>query len=202
MATWRGRLAEPESTKEARFLAVAGAVAALVERGGASKVSVSAVARRAGVSRPWIYKYFGPDPDALVAHATTLYARQFSDLGRSRAAPDPASWRANIAEGTRDGLRDAVAAPWCVTLYFRHRHAPDAVGAAIREVEAAYVDRFLAELPPVLRRDPAAARRFVEVFTSGRLGAFHRWLDPAVRAAWTEDAMVAEILRPLDAWAR
>lgn len=197
---WRGRLSDPEGTKEKRFRDVAQAVAGLVSNGGLAKVTVSAVARRAGVSRPWIYKYFGQEPDALVTHAARLYAEAFSDLGRSRASSDVPTWRAHLTEATRDGLRDAVLAPWCVQLYFRHRHAPDAVGQTIRDVEAAYVERFLDEMPRSLRADEPATRRFVEVFTAARLGVFHRWLDPEFRARHDEDAVVDEILRPLDAW--
>ena len=128
---WRGRLAESEGSKEQRFDDVAEAVAALIAQGGPSRVTVSAVARRAGVSRPWIYKYFGQDPAAMVNHAARLYAEAFSDLGRSRATADVPTWRLHLVEATRNGLRDTVLAPWCVQLYFRHRHAPDAVGQTI-----------------------------------------------------------------------
>lgn len=197
---WRGRLAEAEGSKERRFDDVAEAVAALIAQGGPARVTVSAVARRAGVSRPWIYKYFGQDPAALVAHAVRRYAEAFSDLGRSRAAADVPAWRAHLAEATRDGLRDAVKAPWCVQLYFRHRHAPDVVGQTIRDVEQAYVERFLDEMPAGLCVDSSAARRFVEVFTAARLGVFHRWLDPEFRARLAEEDVVDEILRPLDSW--
>src|SRR5262245_7576299 len=157
---WQGRLAVPESTKEERFRAVAEAVAAIVSAAGVRKVTVSSVARRAHVSRAWIYKYVGDDPAILLSHAARLYALAFSDLARSRRAEDVGTWRALVAEATRDGLRDTLAAPWCVQLYFRHRHAPDPIGAAIRDVEERYVDVFVADLPPGLRR--ADARCFAE----------------------------------------
>lgn len=196
--SWQGRLASPDSTKEQRFRAVAEAVAAIVSAGGARRVTVSAVARRAGVSRPWIYKYLGDDPAILLTHAARLYTEAFSDLARSRRADDAGAWRALVAEATRDGLRDTLAAPWCVQLYFRHRHAPDPIGEAIRDVERRYLQVFLDDLPAELRRDDA--RCFAEAFLAARLGVYHRWLDPAVRARHTEDAVTAELLRPLDAW--
>lgn len=198
--SWQGRLHPPASSKEARFRRVAEAVAALVAQGGTARVTPSAVARRAGVSRPWLYKYLGADREALLTHATSLYAAAFADLGRARPASHPEAWREAIGDATRDGLRDAVAAPWCVTLYFRHRHAPDPVGRAIRDAEARHVDDFLADLPPGVRGDPAADRRFVVFFTATRLGAYHRWLDPAVRAACSEEDALREVLRPLDQW--
>src|SRR5262245_20833491 len=137
-------MAAPDSTKEQRFRAVAQAVAAIVTAGGTSRVTVSAVARRAEVSRPWIYKYFGDDPSVLIAHAAKLYAEAFSDLAPSRRADDVPTWRALVAEATRDGLRDTLAAPWCVQLYFRHRHAMDPIGETIRDVERRYLDVFVA----------------------------------------------------------
>lgn len=196
--TWHGRLGAPESTKEQRYRDVAQAVAAIVSAGGVARITVSAVARRAGVSRPWIYKYLGDDPAVLVAHAAKLYAEAFSDLARSRKADDVPTWRALVIEATRDGLRDTLVAPWCVSLYFRHRHAPDPIGETIREVERRYLQVFVADLPQGLRG--AMAESFAEVFLATRLGVYHRWLDPAVRARWSEDVVLHELSAILDGW--
>jgi AcrR family transcriptional regulator len=197
---WEGRLPAPDSSKELRFRAVAEAVAAVVLAGGVSRVTVSAVARRAAVSRPWIYKYLGHDPAILVAYAARFYGEVFSDLTRSRRADDVAGWRALIAEATRDGLHDVLQAPWCVLLYFRHRHASDPIGVTLREVEARYLAAFADDLPPALRGPEAES--FAEVFLASRLGIYHRWLDPAVRARLGEEAVLAELLAPLDDWIR
>ena len=195
---WQGRLSDPDSTKEGRFRCVAEAVAQIVLAHGTKGVTISSVARRAGVSRPWIYKYLGRDPKVLLRFAGRLYAEAFSDLARSRHADDVSTWRARVADGVRDGLHDALAAPWCVPLYFRHRHADDALGEAIRTVERRHREAFLADLPPPLVREDAS--RFAEVFTATRMGAYHLWLDPGFRARTSVDAMLDELLRPLDAW--
>lgn len=195
---WQLRLPETDGTKEERFHKVAAVVASLVLRSGKDGLRVSTVARRSGVSRAWIYKYFGSDPSALLDFAIRLYGEAFSDLGAKRTSQDVAEWRAIIAEATRKGLRDTLVAPWCVQVYLRHRHSADEIGAAIRELEERHVERFLQDMPARLRQDRGAARRFVEFFTGTRLGIFHRWLDPVVRARTEEDDAVTEILRPLD----
>jgi AcrR family transcriptional regulator len=195
---WELRLPDTDSSKEERFHKVAEVVATLVLRSGRDGLKVATVARRSGVSRAWIYKYFGPDPAALVAFAIRLYGEAFSDLASSRSADNVAEWREIVAQATHKGLRDALAAPWCIQVYFRYRHSPDEIGEAIRDLETRYIERSLEELPSRLRADRARAQRFVEFFTGTRLGAFHRWLDPKVRSRVTEDQAVLEILRPLD----
>lgn len=195
-------LPETDSSKEERFHKVAEVVAALVLRQGREGLKFATVARRSGVSRAWIYKYFGKDPAALVSFAIGLYGEAFTEMGTSRVASDLSEWRDIVHEATRKGLRDTLVAPWCIQVYFRHRHTPDEIGVAIRDIEARHIEHFLSGMPASLRGDLAAARRFVEIFMSSRLGAYHRWLDPAVRARITEEHAAVELLRPLDQFVR
>ena len=65
---------EADSPKAERFGRVARAVVELLLHGEPSSVTVSAVARRAGVSRPWIYKYVGKERgELLVEPGTEVY---------------------------------------------------------------------------------------------------------------------------------
>ena len=56
-------------SKEERYADVARVVAGLLLRAGPDAVRVSTVARLAGVSRPWLYKYLGGEPDDLIRYA-------------------------------------------------------------------------------------------------------------------------------------
>lgn len=195
---WQLRLPEADGRKEERFQQVASVVAAIVLKQGKDGLKFATIARRSGVSRAWLYKYFGADPGALTTFAIRLYGEAFADLGMNRVASTIPEWRAIVAEATRKGLRDSLAAPWCVQVYFRHRHTPDEIGASIRDLEDRFVERFVDEMPEPLRRDRASAVRFVEFFVGSRLGAFHRWLDPKVRERTSEDQALVELMRPLD----
>ena len=184
------------SEKEERYARVARAVAHQLVHGRPEGVRVSSVARRARVSRPWVYKYFGADPAALLQFAVREFGAAFAEL--ERVAPEAGTWRSSVLEGMRRGLRDAQAAPWCVALYFRYRYDPGVMGEGVRAIEESHRAKFLAELPADLRTDPAGAARFCEFVHAARWGVFHRWIDPSFRAAYTEDDAVAEFARAVD----
>lgn len=182
--------------KQERFERVCEAVLATLLRGGPDALSVSRLARRAGVSRAWIYKYVGADDEALLQAAARLVGDAFIDRDVSYATDDVAAWRGHISGATRKALDDTLRTPWLVELWFRYRFAPHALGAAIRDLETRHLDKFVAEMPRALRRDAARARRFAATFAAARLGAYHRWLDPAARG--DADETVADLMGMLD----
>lgn len=181
---WAHLLGSPDSDKATRFHRVAWAVAHHLLQG--SPVRVATVARRAGVSRPWIYKYLGSDPDDLVAFAVRTYAEAFG-------APldGPLDDRERLRAGTRKGLDDVLLAPWCVVVLFRGRHARNALGAAIRDA----LDRQTAALAGRLPGEARDRRARALVFESARLALYHEWLDPRVRAQLEPDLAVELLLR-------
>ena len=185
---WLHLLPEPDSEKASRFHRVAWAVAVSLLRRGPESLRIAEVARRAGVSRAWIYKYLGLDRDALLAFTVGLYARAFGapldgDLDTFE----------RLRLGTRKGLDDLLAAPWCVLVYVRYRHARGPLGDAIRAAMAAQADDLAARLPGRLRGD----RGLALVFESARLGLYHEWLDPLVRAQVDPDRAVDHLLAML-----
>lgn len=197
---WRGRLAAPDSTKAQRFEQAVSAAAEIVYQRGAASLSVSAVARRAGLSRAWVYKYIGAEPEALLALTARHFGSAFAGLGQVRPSSNADEWYANVCIATRDGLTDVLTAPLLVEMYFRHRLAPGVIGETLREVAREHRHAFVAAMPAELQRDPEGAMRFGRFFTASRMGAYHLWCDPSVRAQTTEDQALEEILRPLHDW--
>jgi AcrR family transcriptional regulator len=187
-------------SKEERYSRVADAVAALLLRGGLDAVRFATVARRAGVSRAWLYKYFGTEPTDLAVYTIRAWGAQFTELETARPAPDPATWRQNVAIGTRQGLSDAVRAPWVMELLVRHQAAPGVLGDEMRTVEGRHLDRFVGDMPLSLKGDAVAARRFAALFAAARVGTFHRWLDPAWRAQLDADEVVEGLMSMVDAF--
>ncbi|MEQ1565101.1 MAG: hypothetical protein ABMA64_05645 [Myxococcota bacterium] len=182
---WEHLLPPPESEKESRFHRVAWSVAVSLLRGGPESLRVAEVARRARVSRPWIYKYLGKDRTSLLTFTVGLYARAF-------AAPVEGELASldRLAAGTRKGLDDVLTAPWCVLVYMRYRHAKGALGDAIRRALRGQATDLAGRLPGALRGDTAVAW----VFESARLGLYHEWLDPEVRASVGPDLAVARLM--------
>ena len=79
-------------TKDARFARVAEAVVALLLRGGPDELRFVTLAREARVSRPWLYKYFGPDRDALLDFTVRTYGAAFAGVERSVVPYSPLIW--------------------------------------------------------------------------------------------------------------
>jgi AcrR family transcriptional regulator len=195
---WEHLLAEPAGSKEARFHRVAWAVAVALVRGGPDGVRVAEVARRARVSRPWVYKYVGRDRAALVAFAVGLFGAAFAAPADGEPPTDVAAWRAGLEAGTRKGLADVLVAPWCVLVYVRWRHAHGPLGDQLRAIEGRGVAELVARMPASIRGPDAVA--FATAFTGARVGMLHQWLDPAVRAALGEDRAVASAMGIVDAY--
>jgi AcrR family transcriptional regulator len=153
-------------------------------------VRIADIARRAGVSRAWIYKYLGGEPAALIAFAVHTYAEAF---GAPVAGPLDAIER--LRAGTRKGLDDARLAPWCVLVFFRFRHAKGPLGDTIRAALRAQAEELAGRLPPPHRGDLAVAT----LFEAARLALYHEWLDPEVRAVVDADRAVDHLLALLGA---
>jgi len=191
----------PDSTKGERYHRVALAVAAILLQRRPDDVTVAAIARRAKVSRPWIYKYFGRDTRDLVAFAVQHFGTAFNELD---APPEGEltveAWCTMIRQRTHKALDDAVAAPWVLQLYLRYRHAPGPLGEAMRREEERHLERFLDSVPKVLvaRHGGRAVRAFSIAFQASRIGIYFRYSDPATQTQLDRDTAAAEVLRPLE----
>jgi AcrR family transcriptional regulator len=173
---WEHLLPPPSHAKEAKFHRVAWAVATALLRKGESGIRVSDVARRAGVSRAWVYKYFGRNMVDILLYALRLFGPAF-------AAPtvadgcDAVAWRDGLATGLQKGLEDVQRVPWCVAVYFRYRHARGPFADALRALEANELEQWRAKMPEPLRRR-SDSRHFVRTFHAARMGLLFAAIEP------------------------
>ncbi len=195
-----GLLGEPASDKDRRFQRVADAVVSTLLQRGPESLTISHIARKAEVSRAWLYKYVGAEPEALLQYATLAFGGAFAELDQRYSAPSPAEWRQYLAAGIERGLADTEAHPWILQLYFRFRDDRGALGDAIRRVDQRYIVKFLDEMPAALQRNPGRAQRFVAVFLAARMGVYHRWTDPAFRAQVSAASASAGLLLWIDSY--
>ncbi|MBT3220180.1 MAG: TetR/AcrR family transcriptional regulator [Proteobacteria bacterium] len=193
----------PGTSKDERYHRVALAVVTILLRRRPQEVTVSAVARRAKVSRPWIYKYFGRETDSLLGFTVKYFGEAFNELDEEPFAHDSIDqWRQYLVERTNKALDDVESAPWLMLLYFRYRHDAGPIGVAMREIEQLHLDRFLASVPAELRRRRGNRRleRFARAFSATRNGVYFRWVDSGERSAWNRAELIDEIMRPVDAF--
>jgi len=197
---WQHLLEPPETSKEERFHLVSWAMATALLRSGPDRVTVADLARRSGVSRAWIYKYMGNDPDERLEFAVRLFGQAFAAPAHPAPAETLAEWRERLADGTRKGLDDALKAPWCVLVYSRYRHSKHRLGDMIRQVEQVEVQAIVDRIPPRGRRDPSRARAFAWAFHAARLGALNQWLDKDFRDVVGPDLIVGHLLGLADGY--
>jgi AcrR family transcriptional regulator len=190
-------LLQPDGEKAERFARVAQAVVTVLLRTGPTGLTYARVARRAGVSRAWLYKYFDKDRDALIEHAIASFGQAFAGVAESPSADLP--FRERVLRGTRQGLDDALAAPWVLEVWYRYRHSEHPLGDAVRGVLKTHVAEFAATVPPSVAATARARERFATVFAAARLGVFHQWLDADFRSRHTAEEVVADIARWLPA---
>lgn len=193
-------LPAPDDPKAARFHAVADAVVRQLLVRGPDELRYADIARSADVSRAWLYKYFGPDKDALLDFVVQLFGAAFGGLDAARDTDDVDAWREAMAQGVLRGLDDVAAAPWLMRIYGRYRLTQGRLGAQLRALEDRMVDKGADDLPPALRRDRGRARHFVRSFTGARLGVYTIWADEASRADLDAAQVVEDLMGIVDAF--
>lgn len=199
---WQHLLAPPESAKEERFHMVAWAMATSLLRSSPDEVTVADLARKAGVSRAWIYKYMGDDPEQRLAFTVRLFGEAFASPADEQPCPDAAAWRARVESGTRKGFDDVLKVPWCVLVYVRYRQSRHPLGRMIRNLEQLEVASFIGRMPAEVRSDHARAQAFAWAFHAARLGTLHQWLDPDFREAVGTEPLVDTLMGMVDRYLR
>lgn len=179
--------------KEERFERVAAAVVRTLLREGPAELRVATVARRAKVSRAWVYKYFGRDTSALIDFTARRFGTQYAQLDEGRAAASCEEWLANLHGSLLQGLLDTEAKPWTIQLRFGYRYSSSPLGDAIRDLESRHLAKLQQELPPALAGHPSAPR-FVAVYTQCMMGIFMWWSQPENREGVSRDAVVHQLL--------
>jgi hypothetical protein len=183
-------------TKDERFDRVARAVFLELLRGSPDALQYANLARQAQVSRAWLYLYFGPDKNALLAYTARLLGGAFTAFDVPASTASGAALRAAVEQGTRRALDDIAENPGTILLYFRYRNEQDPLGIEIREIERRYIEQFAEIIPKHVPR--VDARRFAELQMAMRTGLYHRWVDPVFRTSCSPDVIVAEVLSVLD----
>src|SRR5262245_46285759 len=102
------RTKQPDQGKAGKMERVAATTLALLLEGGLADLTFSRLARRANVSRPWLYEYIGPDKDSLIAFAVDHFGKLYVRLDARPSARDPKDWLRQIVQLTDEMLEDSA----------------------------------------------------------------------------------------------
>ncbi len=139
---------------------------------GMERITISALARKSGVSRPWIYKYIGSDPGAIVDLAIKSMGEAFTELNRPAfEAKDFDAWNTEVALGTRALFEDVRRIPALVQIYWRYHETDTSIGKHIREIEGRYLARFAESSAGALKISHSKASELGRLISLLRMGA-------------------------------
>jgi len=159
-----------------------------------SVVSVSSLARAAGVNRTSFYSHFA-SPEDLAIHALSELFDVVGDADIARrAAHVPA------AQASRQALRDLVAFIYERRDSYARVLGPGAAPRLVRAVTEAFTERTAASLERIESRpagaDPRVTARFL---AGGILGVIGAWLAEQP-SQWSPDQLVEALVQCLPGW--
>ena len=124
---WTESLASHKTTQASR---IALAVLEIVSTSGMSGLTMSAIAKRAGISRQTLYRYF-PDTESVLAAAFGMSSEVEQHIEKQLGAGDPPDRLANFVTMTLQGAAAGHPSP----LIYLYSLPPEARDQARRHVE-------------------------------------------------------------------
>lgn len=160
---------------------------------------MSRVARRARVSRAWVYKHFGSDTTSLLDFAVRELADFFASKEHRHDGTSVEAWRASLEAAIGASLDDALQDPWALDLYYRYRNTQGSLGDVMRVIEQRYVEQFLGDLPQPLQQRHDR-RSFAVLFINTRMGLMWTWPQDRFQGDVSKDEAVRHLLDLVDGW--
>jgi len=160
-------------SKEDKTLAVSKAVLEVIERDGLLGITHSKVARKAGVSRAWIYEYIGKDHNVLTEFAADVLAGYFARV-KFALPKSKEQLQTQATEGLNFLFDAAVEDPVPIKLYFRFRGSKTPLGDVIKKHEKQWLTTAATTLEKLLEIPAEHAALIAELTLTLRLGFAHR----------------------------
>lgn len=182
-----------ERDKQAKFQSVAEGIFTILIRGGFENLSHTRVAEVSGVSRAWIYKYIGKNPEDLITYSLDVIGKEFAKTDGLLSQKSAADVRTSLFNGTFRMLGDAAKNPALMALYYRYTGTQNPIGKKIAELEGAYIDIVRTRLQKYFGLSKGDASTVAEVLHGMRMGLAHRYSNTDLR----ESADYAALLKGL-----
>ena len=184
---------QPYNIKELKMARVANAVFLLLSTVGENGVSVSRVARRAKVSRPWIYKYIATGRPELIRFGILFTGKKLTELDKHIEIKTRAEFVDAILIGMERMFRNTEEYPHFVPVYFRFKGVQGVAGKTVELIEQDYVERQSKHFRDIFRMTQHQADFSAELLTTFRMGLAFSWQ----RGSLKTKARQAELLAAL-----
>jgi AcrR family transcriptional regulator len=167
-------LPNSQANKQEKIDAVAGATAELLWKHGIEAVTHARLARAAGVSRAWLYKYIGSKQKDLLRFTTVHFGDTLGKFHNRPRTDGKDHWITDTVEGVFALMQQGAQHPWVLPLYFRYIGTQTELGRCIADIEQRYLATASVEIRKVFGLPPRKARWAAELLLALRSSIAYR----------------------------
>ena len=182
-------------SKEGKLKRVAESMLNLIFMHGTDAVTPTRLARSAGVSRSWIYKYLGGSQASLLDFSVAHFGEMFAEVNVPLDTSSPAAYIAAQKESFGRLIDATDSFPGVIAIFYQFRGRKHRLGNRIDEIAAKHLSREAKEIGTVYRLPAPRAAQLSASLTIYRLGTAHAWAMGALKSAYTRDALIQEYER-------
>lgn len=158
------------------------------------KITHAKVARKANVSRAWIYKYIGSDKDALITFAIEHLGKKLTERDLADVIESKGDLIAATIAGVDRMFENTSTYPWFIPVYFKYKGTSSSPAQAIRDIEQAYVKRQATLMKRVFKSyNQKQAEAAAEVLTTLRMGLAFNWQMGELKSRGSREEILAFI---------
>lgn len=144
-----------------------------------AKINVNQVAQKIGVSRAWVYKYFGATKEQIMLTAIDCLAPMLTELSKPLEEQKAKSeWAKGFLKGLDKTLQEAQEYPALFRFYFYCHLHPNPYLDRIKLHEGLFVEhRVIPQIKSAFGLTYQEARNFAEMLMATRMGLVLKWLN-------------------------
>mgnify|MGYP003393704409 CR=1 FL=1 len=160
-----------------------------------ARLNVNQLAAQLGVSRPWVYKYFGSSTEAMFLTAIDAIAPMLTELGKpTDDIKTKRDWAKSFLKGLDQTLQEVEAYPDLFRFYFACHVQPTIYLDRIRHHEGLFLEhKTIPPLKSIFGLSYLEARNFAEMLMATRMGLVLKWLNEPHRTPQARQKLVSTL---------
>ncbi len=158
------------------------------------KINVQNLASKAGVSRPWIYKYFGSNEDEMILTAIDCLAPRFTEHGKVSEIHTAKAWAKAFLKTLELALVKVETYPEVYQAMYSSMIIPNSFSARIRHHETIFKEKHVVpQVKKIFGVSNEEARSFSDLIQALRFGIMLQWLRETEKTPLKKKKLLKEI---------
>lgn len=163
-------------SKDAKIQAVATSALKLMVEHSPSNVTVSSLSRMSGVSRAWIYEYYGKSKNEILETTAKHWGIFFSRAGKFENPVSANELKNRIVEGNNFVLAIALENPTIIKSYFKFRGQQELLSDVINQYYNQTFHYYYSAFKTVMKFTDERALSAAQLLLITRMGCAHHIL--------------------------